>query len=216
MNIVNIEARDLSEAFFKCCRSVVTEGYEYVIDKGSFEGTKRKELDFVVVHIEHPGTRPLAPDVPQGVPAPSSNDYIEEYMAYLLTAHKEQHELYTYGEDLAPQIDKVIERYKKDGHECNQLCMTVGGRESLNLEHPQCLRLVDTRIRYGKLHFIVYFRSWDLWAGFPTNLGGLQLLKEYMAQEIGVADGEMICASKGLHLYEYAWEYARLAGRIDY
>ena len=49
----HIEARDLSEAFFKSCRGILSEGYEYVIDKGSFEGTKRKELDFVSIHILH-------------------------------------------------------------------------------------------------------------------------------------------------------------------
>ena len=31
-----------------------------------------------------------------------------------------------------------------------------------------------------------------------------------MAQEIGVGDGEIVAASKGLHLYDYAWELARL------
>jgi thymidylate synthase len=210
-----IEGRDLSETFFHSCRRVLEEGYEYVIDKGSFEGTRRKELDFAVIHIAHPGIRPLVPDVPQGVPSPTSDDYINEYMAYLITDTKQPRELYTYGEDLAPQIDTVIRRYKADGPECNQMCMTLGSRESLDLEHPQCLRLVDTRIRYGKLHFIVYFRSWDLWAGFPTNLGGLQLLKEYMANEIGVGDGEMICASKGLHLYEYSWKLAAAVARIN-
>jgi thymidylate synthase len=30
-----------------------------------------------------------------------------------------------------------------------------------------------------------------------------------MAEEIGVEDGEMILISKGLHLYEYAWEWAK-------
>jgi len=214
MDISHIQARDLSEAFFKCCRQILTDGYEYTIDKGSFEGTRRKELDFVIIHIEKPGTRPLVPDVPQGVPPPSSNDYIEEYLSYLMTDVKQPHEQYTYGEDLTPQIDKVIQRYRQDGPECNQLCMSVGSPQSLDLEHPQCLRLVDTRIRYGKLHFIVYFRSWDLWAGFPTNLGGLQLLKEYMAAEIGVGDGEMICLSKGLHLYDYSWDLARMVARL--
>jgi len=214
MEISHIEARDLSEAFFQCCRRILTAGYEYTIDKGSFEGTRRKELDFVIIHIKKPGTRPLVPDVPQGVPSPSSNEYIEEYLSYLMTDVKQPHEQYTYGEDLAPQIEKVILRYKQDGPECNQLCMCVGSAGSLELEHPQCLRLVDTRIRYGKLHFIVYFRSWDLWAGFPTNLGGLQLLKEYMAEEIGVDDGEMICLSKGLHLYEYAWDLGKMVARL--
>ena len=72
------------------------------------------------------------------------------------------------------------------------------------------LRLIDTRVRYGKLHFILYFRSWDLWGGFPSNLGGLQLVKQYMAEEIGVSDGEIIAVSKGLHLYDYSWELAKI------
>jgi thymidylate synthase len=80
----------------------------------------------------------------------------------------------------------------------------------IKLADPPCLRLIDTRVRYGKLHFILYFRSWDLWGGFPSNLGGLQLVKQYMAEEIGVDDGEIIAASKGLHLYEYAWELAKI------
>jgi thymidylate synthase len=33
-------------------------------------------------------------------------------------------------------------------------------------------------------------------------------MKEMMAAEIGVEDGEMICSSKGLHLYGYVWEIA--------
>ena len=35
-----------------------------------------------------------------------------------------------------------------------------------------------------------------------------------MAGEIGVGDGEIIAMSKGLHLYEYAWELARITARI--
>ena len=39
----------------------------------------------------------------------------------------------------------------------------------------------------------------------------IQLLKEYMSGEIGVEDGELVAMSKGLHLYEYAWELAQAA-----
>jgi thymidylate synthase len=73
--------------------------------------------------------------------------------------------------------------------------------------------MIDTRVREGRLNFVVYFRSWDLWAGFPSNLAAIQLLKEYMAGEIGVEDGELIAMSKGLHLYEYAWELAKAVVR---
>ena len=100
--------------------------------------------------------------------------------------------------------------YKRDGVRTNQAYMAVGNRHSIDLADPQCLRGVDTRIRYGALHFIVYFRSWDLWGGFPSNMAALQLLKAYMADEIGVDDGELIGISKGLHLYEYSWEMAEM------
>ena len=215
MKISLIEARDLSEAWFLCLRKTLTEGCEYKIERGSYAGQHRKELDFVVVQISNPGTRPLIPDVPQGVPPPTSMEYIESYLPYLMTAHRAEGEQYTYGQYLESQIPEVIRMYKKDGHNTNQAFMAVGDSRSILLEDPPCLRAIDTRIRNNVLSFIVYFRSWDLWAGFPSNLAAIQLLKEYMAGEIGVADGELIASSKGLHLYEYSWELAQIAARIE-
>ena len=214
MNTSVIEARDLSEAWFLCLRRTLTEGYQYKIDRGSYTGQQRKELDFVVVQVRNPGTRPLIPDVPPGVPPPTSMEYVESYLPYLMTAHKAEEEQYTYGQYLEEQIPKVIRMYKEDGYNTNQAYMAVGDSHSISLSDPPCLRGIDTRIRDNKLHFIVYFRSWDLWAGFPSNLAAIQLLKEYMADEIGVDDGEIIASSKGLHLYEYAWELAKTAAGI--
>jgi len=201
----------LSEAWFLCLRKVLTEGYEYKIDRGSYAGQRRKELDFVIVQVRNPGTRPLIPDVPQGVPPPSTMEYIESYLPYLMTAHKAEGEQYTYGQYLEEQIPKVIKMYKEDGYNTNQAYMTVGDERSISLSDPPCLRGIDTRVRDGRLNFIVYFRSWDLWAGFPSNLAAIQLLKEYMASEIGVGDGEIIALSKGLHLYQYSWGLAEAA-----
>ena len=70
-------------------------------------------------------------------------------------------------------------------------------------------------VQDGALHFILYFRSWDLWAGFPSNLAAIQLLKEYMSAEIGVEDGELVAMSKGMHLYEYTWDLAKIVLRQD-
>jgi len=214
MKISIIEARDLSEAWFLCLRKTLTEGFKYKIDRGSYVGQRRKELDFVVVQVRYPGTRPLIPDVPQGVPPPTTMEYIESYLPYLMTAHKAEGEQYTYGQYLEEQIPEVIRMYKEDGYNTNQAFMAVGDEESISLSDPPCLRGIDTRIRDNKLNFIVYFRSWDLWAGFPSNLAAIQLLKEYMSSEIGVGDGELIALSKGLHLYEYAWELAKIAAGI--
>ncbi len=215
MDIVYVDARDLPEAWFLCLRKTLSLGYEYTIDRGSYAGQRRRELDFVVVQVRYPHRRPLVPDVPQGVPSPTSMDYVENYLSYLITSLKADKEQYTYGEDLEKQIPEVIRMYREDGSNTNQAYMAVGSSDSIFLDDPPCLRGVDTRVRYGKLHFVVYLRSWDLWAGFPSNLAAIQILKEYMASEIGVDDGELIAMSKGMHLYDYSWELAKLSAGLS-
>jgi thymidylate synthase len=145
MEISVIKGRDLSEAWFLCLRETLSKGYEYKIERGSYAGQRRKELDLVVVQIKNPGTRPLVPDVPQGVPPPTSMEYIESYLPYLMTAHKAEGEQYTYGQYLEKQIAEVIRMYKEDGYNTNQAFMAVGDSQSIYLSDPPCLRGIDTR-----------------------------------------------------------------------
>jgi len=212
MHLEFIKARDLPDAWFQCVYQILDTGRTYTIDRGSYEGQKRIEFDYITIHIKYPGKRPLLPDIPPalGIPNPVDNDYLDQYLPYVMTSTKKEGEEYTYGEYLEPQIKEVIRMYREDGHGTNQAYMTVGDPKTLYLSDPPCLRGIDTRIKDNKLHFAVYFRSWDLWNGLPANLGAIQLLKEYMAESIGVEDGQIIAASKGLHLYDYIWELAKL------
>jgi len=92
MRATTIEALSLPEAWFLCLRATLTRGYEYRIDRGSFQGQRRRELDLAVVQIREPGIRPLVPDVPQGVPPPTTMDYVESYLPYLKTSVKPEKE----------------------------------------------------------------------------------------------------------------------------
>lgn len=234
MRPVFVEARDLPDAWFQCIYKIFENDgvHDYTIDRGSFEGQKRREFDLVVVNIKYPGTQPLIPDIPAelGIPAPTSMEYVEEYLQYLMTDKKAPNELYTYGERLTnPKVclegreysmgvnpvTEVIKIYKEGKYGTNQAIMEIGMPSDITLEDPPCLRLIDTRIMEGKLHFVLYFRSWDLWAGFPSNLAAIQLLKEYMCQEIGIEDGSITAISKGLHLYEYTFGFALARLRRD-
>lgn len=217
MKAVHVVARDLPDAWYQLNYEILRHGYVYKIDRGSMVGHERIEFDFVTVQVKHPGIRPIIPDIPpgMGITPPTDMEYVESYMEKLITDMKSVNETYTYGEDLAKQVPRVIEMYKSEGFNTNQAFMAVGNADSIALDDPQCLRAVDTRIRYGKLHFILYFRSWDLWNGLPANLAGLQLLKEYMAEQIGIEDGEMIASSKGMHLYDYTWDQARCRTNTD-
>lgn len=231
---VFIDAFDLDDAWFQTLSEILDKGHVYTITRGSYQGQRRLEFDFAVVRARKPSHQ-IIPIIPEGmsIPAPTDMDYIQGYLNYLLTGAKTETEDYTYGERLVDprvrvknpdgkaemtremplnvnQVEEVIKMYKEQGCGTNQAIMEIGMPSDIKLADPPCLRLIDTRVRYGKLHFILYFRSWDLWGGFPSNLGGLQLVKQYMAEEIGVGDGEIIAVSKGLHLYEYSWDLAKL------
>lgn len=227
MKPVLIEARDLPDAWFQCVYRIFEDDsvHEYVVEKGSFEGVKRREFDIIMVNIKYPGARPLIPDIPVelGVPQPTSMEYVEDYLQYLMTDRKRENEVYTYGERLTnPKVsikgqefsfginpvEEVIRIYREHKRGTNQAIMEVGMPQDMVLDDPPCLRLIDTRLMEGRLNFVLYFRSWDLWAGFPSNLAAIQLLKEYMCHEIGVEDGSIVAVSKGLHLYEYSFTCA--------
>ena len=237
---VYIEVFDLDDAWFQSLCRILEYGHVYTITRGSYQGQKRLEFDFVTIRIKNPSHQ-MIPIIPEGssIPAPTSMEYINGYLLYLLTGQKTDTEDYTYGERLVDakvriketvgakemikempldvnQVEEVIKIYKTQGYGTNQAVMEIGMPSDIKLNDPPCLRLIDTRIRYGKLHFFPYFRSWDLWGGFPSNLGGLELVKQYMAEEIGVENGEIIASSKGLHLYEYSWDFAKQrTGKLD-
>lgn len=279
LNLQYIKATNLGDAWFQTLFRILEEGTVFKIDRGSYEGQKRLEFDWITVHIQKPGIRPLLPQIEphHNIPNPVADDYLDDYLPYLMTGEMKPGESYTYGQRLTKypigyplkkvkenpwseilikeiesfmidksnahefnnftvttldpnviiykdtirddyflnQIELLIWTYKNKGYRNNQMVLQVAHPTDMLLQDPPCLRSIDTRIQDGKLHFYPYFRSWDLWGGVPANLGGIQLLKEYCAEEIGVEDGEIIATSKGLHLYDYSFDLVKLLRMRD-
>lgn len=210
MKIIN--AIDLQDLWFQAIYDILEEGERKTVDYGSYAGQERVEYPFFMATIEQPWSEPLLPTIPPnlGIPDPVSSEYLDRYISYLMLPDTAGAEEYTYGERIFDQIPEVIRRYQGYGHTNNQLVLRVGQPSDINMESPPCLQLIDTKISNGRLEFFVYFRSWELWAGLPVNLAGIEILKQYMAEEIGVKNGRMIVASKGLHIYGYAEEIVKL------
>jgi len=246
LNPIFIEARDLPDAWFQCVFSILENGKVFTIDKGSFEGQKRLEFDYITIHIKYPNTRPLIPKIAShfGIPDPVTDEYIDDYLPYLMTGEVKPGESYTYGQRMCKfpitekqkdnitidkdiwkndkivfeengqlylnQIELLIWTYKNKGFRNNQMVLQIAKPDDMLLLDPPCCRQLDARIQDGKLHFYIYFRSWDCFNGLPANLAGIQLMKEYIVDEIGVEDGEIIASSKGLHLYDYVFDIAKV------
>lgn len=238
LNIHKIIARDLPDLWFQAVNDLIDVGRKFTIDKGSYVGQTRLEYDYFIGHVLNPsygsGTPEILPQIPShlNIPNPVEFEYVyggegyeRSYIEYLMTDTKLPNEQYTYGSRLCKidnynsweqwcgfisQIDKIIETYKKYGHRNNQMVLQIAMPKDILLEDPPCLRHIDTRIQDNKLHFFIYFRSWDLWGGFPANLAAIEALHQHMALEIGVEQGEFVVESKGLHLYDYIEDLARL------
>ena len=229
MHIETIEASTIPDAWFQCISRVLDVGFKYEIQHGSYIGQTRLEFDFITIHIKHPYAEPydlMLPEVPAhlNIPNPVESGYVEQYMPYLMTDHIEKGEQYTYGS----RMNKLLIDYSdaegpnygsqirywitilKETPNTNQAVLQIAEPTDCLLKDPPCLRHVDMRVKNGELIFYPYFRSNDLWGGFPANLAGIAVLQKYMADQIGVASGPMIYSGKGLHIYGYVEELAKL------
>lgn len=56
----------------------------------------------------------------------------------------------------------------------------------------------------------VIYRSWDLWGGWPTNMGGFTLLNEYIANELNIKPGPLSFTCKSLHCYDFQLDVLKL------
>lgn len=208
-----INAFNLSEVWYRALAELYHAysgggNREYLVEKGSFENQhQRREFDYFMAYITNPGADPIVPIIPEqlAITPPSSIETIQTYFAeYIMGTEVAENETYTYGSRIALSLEKVIDLLRKTPN-TNQAIIEIARPEDIELPDPPCLRLIDCRVKDGFLHFIVYFRSWDLWAGLPTNLGGIDLLKQYMAGELGIESGSMLIQSKGAHVYDYVW-----------
>ena len=177
-------------------------------DYGSYVGEYRLQLPYVMVKIKEPWIRPLSPIMPPSCPFQPTDEKIDAYFAnYLMNPILEDNEIYRYSTYIAYQINEVISKLISAKGKTNQSTISVGGNESIWQKDPPCLRLISFKAIDGILRMTVFFRSWDLVSGFPENLGGLQLLKEYVLSMVNdnlstqLIDGEIIAMSDGLHIY---------------
>lgn len=230
-----VEAVDLPDAWFQCIYNLFEHGNKYTVQQGSWVGETRLEYPFITILIKKPYSEPydsMLPVIPEGlnIPNPVEPGYIEQYMPYLMTSEIDKNEQYTYGSRLNDYIEgykhkggknDILQVYSKGQVEhfvrvlketpnTNQAVLQIARPEDCILDDPPCLRQIHAKIINDRLVFYPYFRSNDLWAGFPANLAGLAVLQKYMADEIGVDIGDMIYSSSGLHIYGYTEEIAKI------
>ncbi len=208
-----VQAATIDSAWREVMWLCMRKGTDFLVKGGSYQGQIRKQLPYVTIIIDEPYTRPLSPIMPPNVPGPTNEEKIKAYFVrYIMSREKDPNEEYTYGEFIMDQLDRIIELLIESEGNTNQATIAIGNTDTTFLPDPPCLRSISFKVVEGRLNMTVYFRSWDLFAGLPENLGGLQLLKEFVFDNILThipgffQDGKIIAFSDGLHIYEQYFE----------
>ena len=200
-------SRDIGDAWHSTYRRCLRDSRTYIVQRGSFVGQQRKQLDTLALCILLPETRPLG--VTFGGAAISDDESIQRYFEdYLINPTVAPNEEYTYGSRIAPHLESVAAILRETLH-TNQAFIPVAQPGDHLLADPPCLQTLTWKVTEEGLQLTSFWRSWDVYGALATNLGGLQLLNEMMAEWAGLRPGQLVAYSDGAHMYDYAWEVER-------
>lgn len=230
MNPVHIVGTTLGDTWFQLLLNLWTYGRKDIeITEGSHKGSYRLEFDMVSGFVKFPYQRPLAPILPPHIgEVPTNDDKIQEYFnEYIMNPDCLPNEEYRYSnwinqKDWNPHINKresavewIIRHFREKGYGNNHCYIAVGDpNQEFDYDAPYeneterkttpCLRGLDFKIKDNHLLTGVIYRSWDLYSGWPENMGGFTLLNEYVCGMLGdVTPGPMAFFSMGLHCYDH-------------
>ena len=201
-----IRARTISDAWHRGLNLIWRQGAQITDERG----TRIRELLSLQVVVEDP--------YQEMIPAEYSwnEERLEEYAQQLLSGNNPGFE-YTYGERLRAwslpglpvldQIEQVILRLKASANTRRATAVTWIVPVDTCKDEVPCMIVDDFKLRDGRLHLSIFFRSHDFAGAYPANLYGLARLLQYVSGEVGAEPGSISTTSASAHIYEHDWDF---------
>jgi thymidylate synthase len=201
-----IRARTISDAWHRGLNLIWRQGAQITDERG----TRIKELLSLQVVVEDP--------YQEMIPAEYSwnEERLEEYAQQLLSGKNPGFE-YTYGERLRAwslpgmpaldQIEQVILRLKASANTRRATAVTWIAPVDAAKDEVPCMIVDDFKLRDGRLHLSIFFRSHDFAGAYPANLYGLARLLQYVSSQVGAEPGSISTTSASAHIYEHDWDW---------
>ena len=201
-----IRAASISEAWQRGLALIWRQGAEITDQRG----TRIKEILSLQMVVEDPYSEMIPPGYSW------NEERLEEYARQLLSGDNPGFE-YTYGERLRAwalpgsvpldQIEQAISRLRASSSTRRATAVTwIAPLDSAREEVP-CMIVDDFKLREGRLHLSIFFRSHDYAGAYPANLYGLARLLQYVAGEVGAEPGSISTTSASAHIYEHDWDW---------
>ena len=201
-----IRARTITDAWHRGLNLIWRQGREMTDERG----TRIRELLSLQVVVEDP--------YQEMIPAEYSwnEERLEEYAQQLLSGKNPGFE-YTYGERLRAwhlpgmpaldQIEQAILRLKASPNTRRATAVTWIAPVDAAKDEVPCMIVDDFKLRDGRLHLSIFFRSHDFAGAYPANLYGLARLLQYVSLEVGAEPGSISTTSASAHIYEHDWDF---------
>jgi len=196
-----IRGKNVADTWIKLIDALIKFGTE----KPSEYDVPQKELIDVVSVVEEKDGK-----VAEWLPFTDSD--LKDYLPQILTAEKPPKTAYTYGERLLSQeggkpseIERAVQKLKEAQYSRRAYATTWRSEIDSDSKNPPCLTQITWLVQEGKLYQTVFFRSHDLYEGWPMNMMALKQMQHNIAEELKLKPGQLICISQSLHLYENRW-----------
>lgn len=197
-----IEEKSVGEAWLKILQLVQKFGFI----KKSQHGEDQKELMNLVAVI----TDEDPDNIKWKNYFPFSRDDLLQYYPQLVTGMQVIDVSYTYGQRLRSygsidQIRKLIDLLKKTPFSRRAISVLYNVNQDIDSENAPCLVLIQCLVQEDKLFMTAYFRSHDLFDGWPKNSFGLLKLQKYICEEVNIERGSLTIISNSAHVYKRNW-----------
>ncbi|MDD4161445.1 MAG: thymidylate synthase [Methanothrix sp.] len=201
-----IRARTISDAWHRGISLIWRQGAEITDERG----TRIRELLSLQIVVENPYLEMIPSEYSW------NEERLEEYAQQLLSGKNPGFE-YTYGERLRAwslpgmpaldQIEQVILRLKASANTRRATAVTWIVPVDAAKDEVPCMIVDDFKLRDGRLHLSIFFRSHDFAGAYPANLYGLARLLQYVCCEVGAEPGSISTTSASAHIYEHDWDW---------
>ena len=201
-----IRAKTISEAWQRGLSLIWRQGSQITDERG----TRIRELLSLQVVVEDPYHEMIPPQYSW------NEERLEEYAQQLLSGNNPGFE-YTYGERLrawslpgAPaldQIEQAVQRLRASPATRRATAVTWIPPVDACKDEVPCMIVDDFKLRDGRLHLSVFFRSHDFAGAYPANLYGLAKVLQYVSGQVGALPGSISTTSASAHIYEHDWDW---------
>ncbi len=145
----------------------------------------------------------------------------EKHVKDLLSREKPEDVEYTYGTRLfshaisGDQIQRMIDYLSAKPYSRRCISVVIDPREDFSSKFPPCIGIVQGIISGDYYIHTAYFRSNDMFRGWPVNIYGQIKLAEYIVSKINEKSGTdyklgyVNTFSFSAHIYRHDWKFAK-------